>query len=190
MPAEPTSTAEPSKPWGPFLRDLDALLKGPIALHCIGGFVVTQQYRIGRETSDIDFLSMVPYSNDNDVEGLAGRGSPLHRKHRLYMQYVGIATPPSNYETRLTRMFATAPWKNLTLLALEAHDLALAKLERNADRDREDVLSLARAGYLHPDTLKERYFEELRPYLLSNLSWHDKTLELWLEMGWPTKRGS
>ena len=31
------------------------------------------------------------------------------------------------------------------------------------------------------------YGSELRPYLLSRLSWHDKTLDLWIEMAWPSK---
>jgi hypothetical protein len=65
-------------------------------------------------------------------------------------------------------------------------DVALSKLERNADRDREDVVRLARAGLIEPHTLKQRYARELRPYLLSKHSWHDKTLELWIEMAWPT----
>ena len=69
---------------------------------------------------------------------------------------------------------------------LDATDIALSKLERNAERDREDVLRLAGAGYIDPQVLKDRYYEELRPYLLSKLPWHDKTLELWLEMAWPT----
>ena len=74
----------------------------------------------------------------------------------------------------------------MKLFALDATDIALSKLERNAERDREDVLRLARAGYLDPQVLKDRYHEELRPYLLSKIPWHDKTLELWLEMAWPT----
>jgi hypothetical protein len=153
----------------------------------LGGFVVTQQYGIGRETSDIDFLAVTAQSPDDDVESLAGLGSKLHRKYRLYMQYVGIVTPPADYTTRLTRMFPRAPWRRLRLFALDATDLALSKLERNADRDREDVVRLARAGYIDPAVLKQRYFEELRPYLLNKLTWHDKTLELWLEMAWPTE---
>jgi hypothetical protein len=32
------------------------------------------------------------------------------------------------------------------------------------------------------ETLKARYFEEVRPYLLSRESWHDQTLDLWVEM--------
>ena len=49
----------PAEPWASFLRELDELLKAAADLHCLGGFVVTQQYGIGRETSDIDFLSAV-----------------------------------------------------------------------------------------------------------------------------------
>jgi hypothetical protein len=58
----------------------------------------------------------------------------------------------------------------------------LSKLERNAERDRDDFLRLARAGLLDLEAFKGRYFEEVRPYLLGNLPWHDKTVELWLTM--------
>jgi hypothetical protein len=147
---------------------------------------VTQQYGIGRETSDIDFLSVVAQSPEDNIEALAGLGSKLHRKYRLYMQYVGIATPPADYADRLIRMFPSAPWHRLKLFGLEATDIALAKLERNVERDREDFLRLAHAGHIDRQTFKDRYYEELRPYLLNKHSWHDKTLELWLEMAWPT----
>lgn len=178
--------ATPVEPWRSFLENLDGLLKGAVELRCLGGFVVTQQYGIGRETSDIDFLTVVAQSPDDDVEALAGLGSKLHRRYRLYMQHVGIATPPADYANRLTRMFPAAHWERLKLFALDATDIALSKLERNAERDREDFLHLARAGYIDRQVLKDRYYEELRPYLLSRTSWHDKTLELWLEMAWPT----
>jgi hypothetical protein len=179
--------AEPPEPWHSFLQELDGQLKAPVALHCLGGFVITQQYGIGRATSDIDFLAVVPRLTADDIEGIAGRGSPLHRKYRVYMQYVGVVTPPADYEGRLVRMFPSISWKRLTLLALETHDLALSKLERNADRDREDFLKLVKAGLLDPEIFRKRYFEELQPYLVGNVDWHDKTLELWMEMGWPTQ---
>jgi hypothetical protein len=172
----------PPEPWASFLRELDELLKAAVELHCLGGFVVTQQYGIGRETSDIDFLSSVARSLDDKVEALAGLGSALHRRYRVYLQYVGVATPPCNYATRLQPMFPDESWKRLRLLALDPTDIALSKLERNADRDRDDVLRLARAGFVDVQALKARYFEEVRPYLLSRQSWHDQTLDLWLEM--------
>ncbi len=136
----------PSEPWCSFLRELDELLKGPVELRCLGGFVVTQQYGIGRETADIDFLAVTAQSPEDDIEALAGLRSKLHRKYRLYMQYVGIATPPVGYATRMNRMFPLSPWKHLRLFALDATDIALSKLERNADRDREDVVRMAVPG--------------------------------------------
>ena len=183
MPTDPSSpTPVPVEPWKSFLAELDGLLKGQVELRCLGGFVVTQQYRVGRETSDIDFLSVIAQSPDDNIETLAGLGSALHRKYRLYMQHVTVATPPADYANRMTRMFPGANWKKLKLFALDATDIALSKLERNADRDREDFVRLTRAGHIDPRILKERYQAELRPYLLSKHTWHDKTLELWLQM--------
>ena len=66
------SDAVPVEPWRSFLGELDELLKAPIELRCLGGFVVTQQYGIGRETSDIDFLAVIAQSPDDDIEALAG----------------------------------------------------------------------------------------------------------------------
>lgn len=70
------------------------------------------------------------------------------------------------------RMFPSAPWKRLSLFALDATDIALSKLEPNADRVREDVVRLARAGHINPQILRKRDYQELRPYLLSKVAWH------------------
>ncbi|MGA2185401.1 MAG: DUF6036 family nucleotidyltransferase [Bryobacteraceae bacterium] len=96
---------------------------------------------------------------------------------------VTVATPPENYEDRLVPMFPDA-WRRLRLLALEAHDLALSKLERNMERDRDDVRQLARAGHLRADILSERYYGELRPNLAAHETRHDLTLQLWLASYW------
>jgi hypothetical protein len=184
MPVDPkASTCKvPSEPWRSFLHDFDRQLKGAVELRCLGGFVVTQQYGIGRGTSDIDFLSVTTASAEDNVEVLGGLGSDLYRKYRVYLQYVGIATPPCDYGDRLQPMFSATQWTKLQLFALDPIDLALSKLERNSDRDREDVLRLARAGYIDCGVLKARYLEEVRPYLLGKHEWHDQTLELWIEM--------
>ena len=142
MPVDSTIPAHavPPEPWHSFLQDFDTRLKAAVALRCLGGFVVTQQYGIGRGTSDIDFLSVTAVSADDNVEVLGGLGSDLHKKYRVYLQYVGIATPPCDYADRLQRMFPGCRWAKLQLFALDPIDLALSKLERNSDRDREDVL--------------------------------------------------
>jgi hypothetical protein len=170
------TAAEPAEPWRSFLIELDACLTNQIELRCFGGFVVAQHYGLGRETSDIDFVAAIIESRTDDLEHLAGMHSGLH------LQHVGIATLASDYAQRLTRMFPNAPWTRLKHFALDATDLALSKLERNAERDREDCLRLAAAGLLDVAAFKERYADEVRPYMLGNLTWHDKTVELWLAM--------
>jgi hypothetical protein len=150
----------PPEPWLPFFTEVDSRLGEEIQIHCCGGFVVTQLYGVARTTSDVDFLSVVP-NDQSELMEVAGKGSALHRKHKVYLDAVTVATPPENYTERLVAMFPRL-WRRLRLFGLEAHDLALSKLERNGDRDRDDVWHLARAGHLKPEILKERYFQELR----------------------------
>lgn len=173
----------PPEPWRSFFADLDARLREETHLHCCGGFVVTQLYGVARTTSDVDFLGVVP-SVWRDLAEIAGKGSALHQKHKVYLDPVTVATPPEDYAERLVPMFPGV-WANLRLYALEAHDLALTKLERNLERDRDDVRQLARAGHLKPEILKERYYRELRPNLLAREDWHDATLQQWIEFYWP-----
>jgi hypothetical protein len=120
----------------------------------------------------------------SDLIEIGGKGSALHKKHKVYLDAVTVATPPENYEERLVPMFPGA-WDRLRLFALEPHDLALSKLERNIERDRDDVQQLARAGHLKPEILRERYYSELRPNLMAHEARHDLTLRLWLESYWP-----
>ena len=54
---------------------------------------------------------------------------------------------PEDYEDRLTQMFP-GTFQPLRLLALDPCDLPLSKLERNIERDRDDVLHLARTSPL------------------------------------------
>lgn len=174
---------DPPEPWRSFFAAVDSRLNEEVHLHCCGGFVVTQLYGASRTTSDIDFLGIVPDVR-NDLVRIAGAGSALHRRFQVYLDAVTVATPPEHYKARLVPMFPGA-WRYLRLLALKAHDLALTKLERNMERDRDDVRQLARAGYLNPETLIGRYRSEFRPNLVAHEARHDLTLQLWLESFWP-----
>ena len=71
-------------------------------------------------------------------------------------------------------------FKHIRLFALDPYDLALAKLERNIQRDRDDVKHLARTIPFDLDVLTARYEKELRPYL-ANPTREDLTLRLWIE---------
>ena len=164
------------EPWGAFLRDLDRELVRPVELHCLGGFVVTMLYALTRPTADIDVLVVRPQI---DLNQLAGIGSLLHKKHGLYVQRVTVLEAyPEDYEERLTELFPGA-LRRLRLFALDPYDLALTKLRRNSQRDREDVLYLANAVAFDLGTLRDRY-QEMRP-CLGNPEREDLTLKLWIE---------
>jgi hypothetical protein len=173
------------KPWNAFLKDLDRALEGPVELHCLGGFVLTTLYGLKRPTADVDVLVVRP---PMDLDQLAGIGSPLYKKHRVYLQLVTVLEAyPEDYEERLTEMFPSA-FRNLRLFALDPHDLALTKLRRNSQRDREDVLHLAKAAPLDIETLRVRY-QEMRP-CLGNPEREDLTLKLWIEAIEETRKGN
>ncbi len=166
------------QPWRSFLREIDDHVTEEHYFHCLGGFVVTQMYGSVRTTSDIDFLTLV--GNGDDLVGYAGIGSPLYDKYGLYLDPVGVANVPDSYEARLTEMYPGA-FARLRLFALDPYDIALSKIERNIERDREDVKYLAFAIPLDLDILQSRYNEELRPYL-GIPEREDLTLKLWIEM--------
>jgi hypothetical protein len=170
----------PPEPWNSYLAAIDATLDHHVVLHCIGGFAIAMLYDLLRPTVDIDCLSVIPVEETAPLQSLAGEGSGLHKKHGIYLQHVGIVTVPENYSARLLPMFPAA-FRRLLLFGLEAHDLALSKLERNSARDREDIRFLARAAQLELSVLESRYHSELRPYL-ANTDRHDLTMRLWVEM--------
>lgn len=166
------------EPWDSFLRELDNFLEEETTLHCFGGFVVTEVYGSLRKTADVDVVSVIP--RYPSLLEYAGRGSALHRKHKVYLDRVGIATVPENYEERLTEVFS-GHYEKLRLFAFDAYDIALAKMERNRELDRADVLYLAKLVPFDLDVLKHRYHQELRPYL-GIPEREDLTLKLWIEM--------
>ena len=167
------------EPWRSFLHDLDTLVDGPVELHCLGGFVIAELYDFARVTADVDVIH-VRGATPVALADLAGQGSELHRRHKVYLDIVTVASVPENYQERLIDLFP-GEFRNLRLKAFERHDLVLAKLARNIDRDREDVKRLAAGPGLDPQVLKQRYETELR-YQFGRPEREDLTLELWLEM--------
>jgi hypothetical protein len=136
-------------------------------------------YDLARPVADVDVIAITPRTEIESLMSLAGQGSALHRKHKVYLQLVGVASVPDGYEERLTEIFPET-FKHLRPLALDPYDLALSKLERNSLRDRDDVRHLARTVPFDLDILRDRYQKELRPYL-GNTAREDLTLQLWIE---------
>jgi hypothetical protein len=170
----------PPEPWKSFLSEIDAALSEAVELHCLGGFVMAILYRLDRPTEDVDVLPIGSSAAIESLINFAGEGSNLHKRYKVYLQVVGVAKIPINYEDRLTEMFHGA-FNHLRLFALDPYDLALSKLERNTQRDRDDVKHLARIVPLDLNVLQERYHKELR-LDLGNPEREDLTVKLWIEM--------
>ena len=127
------SSKPPDEPWDSFLKDLDAAVNDTMRLDCIGGFVVTQFYGLGRPTADVDVIEIAPSEAAETVTAIGLRGGPLSKKHGIYIDRVGVAAIPEDYEDRLVEMFPGA-YEHLRLMAVDPYDLALSKLERNSGR--------------------------------------------------------
>jgi Nucleotidyltransferase of unknown function (DUF6036) len=128
------------EPWRSFLAEIDGRLEGAVELHCLGGFVVTMLYGLGRPTADVDVITIAPGDIIEHLLELASKGSELHRRYGIYLDFVTIATVPEDYDQRLMEILP-GTFERLRLFALDPYDITLSKLERNIQRDRDDVKS-------------------------------------------------
>jgi hypothetical protein len=64
------------------------------------------------------------------------------------------------------------------------------KLGRNIERDRADVIFLARQGFVTAEKLKQRYETEMRPYIADAEHRTDPVIDLWIEMIGESLNGS
>jgi hypothetical protein len=160
------------EPWLSFLNELDRIATSTVRLDCIGGFVITMLYGLNRPTADMDVLEIAPQSAASAFAQVAMLGGPLYKKYGIYLDRVTVAQPPYEYESRIQVMFPG------TFQYL--HLMALTKLERNIERDRNDVRYLARTIPFNLEILRERYRTEQRPYL-GNPKREDLTLQLWID---------
>ena len=128
-------------PWRDFLTEVDQALGQEVNLHCLGAFVLSALYGLPRPSGDLDYISANPLEARQEIEKIAGLGSPLSKKYKLLVQCVGVADYPENYEDRLTLL--ELGFQSLRLWVLEPYDLILSKLARNNPKDRDDVKFLA-----------------------------------------------
>jgi len=142
-------------------------------------FCACLYYGIPPTTGDIDYYTAVPA--DVDLEQMAGYDSALHLKYKIYLHRVRVTTLPEEYEGRLSAM-ASEQFQRLRLLVPDPYDYILSKLQRAGLKDSDDALFLFQSRKLKSEILRERYYRELRDYLIEPLEQHDQTLERWIEI--------
>jgi|SRR5579862_3111166 len=163
-------------PWQDFLTKIDQSLEQEVNLHCLGGFVLSALHGLPRPTGDLDYISANPLQARQEIEKIAGLGSTLSKKYKLFVQCVGVADYPENYEDRLTLL--DLGFQKLRLWALEPYDLILSKLARNNPKDRDDVKFLVTKLSLSFDVLYRRWESEMKPWI-ANADRHEPTINLW-----------
>ena len=168
----------PPSPWREFLQELDAKMTEVCRLPCFGGFAVTMEYGISRPTADIDVLDVAPPHAVKVLMREGGKGSHLALKHKVYLDFVGIANPPYDYESRLHPMYEGA-FQHLHLMVMDPYDVALTKLKRDSDKDFQDVLQLAEKIPFDLELFEKRYKEELRDNTTGKPEDNDLTFKRW-----------
>lgn len=170
----------PPSPWKEFLQALDAKMAEACTLPCFGGFAVALEYGISKQTSDIDVLDVAPPHVVDTLIKEAGPGSSLAKQYHVYLDVVGIANPPYDYDSRLRPMFPGA-FRNLRLMVMDPYDIALTKLKRDSDRDVQDVLQLSEKIPFDLELFERRYIEELRDNTTGTPEANDRVFYRWLE---------
>lgn len=183
----------PPSPWREFLQSLDAKMSEMCILPCFGGFAVTLAYGISRSTSDIDVLNVTPRKAVEVLLRAGGKGSPLALQHKIFLDFVGVANPPYEYESRLRPMYEGA-FAHLRLMVMDPYDVALTKLKRDSDIDFQDVLALAEKIPFDIDLFEKRYLDELRDNTTGTPGANDAVFYRWKESilkighGWRIRR--
>ena len=88
--------------------------------------------------------------SDLNLEEIAGHDSDLHRRYKIYLHRVTVATLPEEYEERLSEM-ASGQFERLRLLVPDPYDYILSKLQRAGLKDSDDALYLFRSRKLQSD---------------------------------------
>ena len=69
----------------------------------------------------------------------------------MYLHRVTVANLPENYEDRLVELFR-GTYRAIRLFALDPYDIALSKIDRNSQVDRDDVKHLVKTVSLSSDS--------------------------------------
>jgi len=107
--------------------------------------------------ADLAFLSDPDEHKADVVDGAIGEESSFHHEFGYYAQGVTLATAvlPTGWRERLVA-FDRLDAEPSSARCLEPHDLVVAKLWANREKDREFAAALLRAGLINAAVLLER----------------------------------
>jgi uncharacterized nucleotidyltransferase DUF6036 len=164
----------------PFLLDLDkdwrALGDEPIVLSVIGSTALFLQTDYERGTKDTDFLEIEEISKENSgaLLKLGGEDSPLHKKHRLFIQIIKRPIPflpphPTFIDLNSLRL------NNFRIRVLDVVDVVVSKLKPFRTKDLDDIREMVKRQLIDPDKLVDRFILTKERWLLDGRAGELKT---------------
>lgn len=131
-----------------------------INLDIIGAAALRLQAPLTRGTKDSDVLETTQLTGEvrDALLALAGQGSTLHAKHRMYIEIVSQGLPflpqaPSWHELPALN----ARLHKFHVRVLDVVDVVLSKLKRFSANDRSDIDEMIEANLVPHAQLKERF---------------------------------
>ncbi|GDX79295.1 hypothetical protein LBMAG42_11060 [Deltaproteobacteria bacterium] len=157
-----------------FFRDLDRswpLAAGtPVTLRLLGSTALILQTSFQRGTKDSDILETDQITADIEsaLLALAGKETAIHRRHRMYLEFIGAAFP---FLPVYPLWHAVVPsgldHQNFRLEVLDVVDVVIAKLARFHKTDRDDISAMAERDLIEPQRFAERFQSAVQRW------WHD-----------------
>lgn len=145
-----------------FLKDLDGQWKGPgkVRLPIIGSAALFLQTNYDRGTKDSDVWE-TPALTQEVKEGLlkaAGKGSPLHHKHRIYLDIVINGLPFLPQSPRFHALASiNRSLKRFHVEVLDVVDVSVSKLARFKPDDIADISAMVKGGHVPHKKLLDRF---------------------------------
>jgi hypothetical protein len=161
-----------------FLRAIDARwpdpTTAPVQLSIIGSSALMLQTDYVRGTNDSDVIE----TNDlprQTLEQLAGRGSPLHEKFRLYIDFVPRGLPFLPQRPLWRQLDHDEQFQNLTVHILDVVDVVVSKFKRFNANDQSDIDRMIARGCVTHEALLERFRRAVDAHS------HDESLPKYVE---------
>jgi hypothetical protein len=107
--------------------------------------------------ADLAFFNDLDEQKSDAVDGAIGEGSQFHAEYGYYAQGVSLETAvlPTGWRDRLIK-FDREDAEPSAASCLDPHDLVVAKLVANRDKDRDFSIALIRADLIEVRTLLDR----------------------------------
>jgi len=159
------------KPIEAFFREIDARWVARdgarVRLPIIGSAALLLQTDYERGTKDGDVLRTRSLSADvqEQLLALAGQGTRLHTRHRIYLEFVASGLPFLPHVPLWHELTAlNASLRHLDIMVLDVVDVVVSKLKRYSAHDRSDIAAMIERELVSHDRLISRFVAAVDSY--------------------------